>query len=82
MEVKFSMYLNRCVFIMRCGAFSCFVQFVVFLLCFVDPVYHCDHLVAEQGAGCFSSWSVAVVLSVMVCVFFVFPLRKHAYSNI
>ena len=26
----------------RCGALSCFVLFVFFLLCLVDPVRHCE----------------------------------------
>ena len=30
-----------------CGPFSCFVLFVSLLLCYVDPVQHCDHLVWE-----------------------------------
>ena len=33
-------------------AFSCFVLFVVLLLCLLDPFQHCGHLVVEEGAGC------------------------------
>ena len=35
------------------GLFSSFVLFVVLLLCLVDPVRHCGHLVGEMGASCF-----------------------------
>ena len=34
------------------GAFSCFILFVVLMLCLVDSVWHCNHLVGEEGAGC------------------------------
>ena len=38
---------------------------------FRDPVKHCDHLAGEEGAGCFAFlWSLACVLSVMVCLRF------------
>ena len=39
----------------------------------MDPVYSCDHLFGEEGAGCFSCLSVACVVSVMVCLLFFFP---------
>ena len=49
----------------RCFFFSCFVLFVV--LCLVDPVWHWDHHVGEEGAGCFVFlWIVPCLLSVML----------------
>ena len=33
--------------------FSCFVLFVVLMLCLVGPVWHCDKLIGKEGAGCF-----------------------------
>ena len=46
------------------------------LVHFMAPVWHCDPLVGEGGAGCFDFlWSMACVLSVMVwLLFFLLPL--------
>ena len=66
--VKFSIYLYRHVFVMCCGFCLVFVIFAVLWLCLKDPVYHCDRLVWEEGAGCFSFLRfVACILSAMVC---------------
>ena len=53
--------------------FSCFVLFIVLcivLLSFLmDSVWHCDHLVGEEGAGSFDLlWFIVNVLSVNVCL--------------
>ena len=41
------------------------------LLCFLDPVYYCDHLAWELGPGNFAFLRVAAgVLFVMVSVYF------------
>ena len=37
--------------------------FFVFLLCLVSPVWHFDHLVGEEGAGCFVFLWFATYLS-------------------
>ena len=33
---------------------TCFVLFVVLLLCYVDPVWHCHHSIWKDGDGCMS----------------------------
>ena len=48
--VKFSIHLNGRVFILPLRALV-HVLFVVLLLCLVVPVWNCDHLAAEEGAG-------------------------------
>ena len=62
-----------------CGAFWPFTVWCDYLralsyllsFCLSGPVCHCDHLVGEEGTGCFVFlWLVACVLSVMVCFLF------------
>ena len=44
---------------------------IFLLLCFFDPIQHCDHLVGEEGIGCFAFLGfVACVKSVVVCLLF------------
>ena len=39
--------------------------------CLSGPIFHCNHLVGEEGPGCYVFlWLVACVLSVMICFFF------------
>ena len=59
--------------LLAAGLFSsCFVVFVVLLLCLVDPVTHCDHFAEDEGTGCFAfSLFVTRVLSGTVCLLFV-----------
>ena len=51
----------------RYGTFPCIVPFLVLLLCLVNPVRHCDHLVGEEIAGCFAFlWLMLVYCLVFV----------------
>ena len=43
--------------------------FTGYTLCFIF-LWYCDHLVGEQGAGCFSIRSVACVVFLVVCLVF------------
>ena len=46
-------------------------QKVFLLLCFVDPVWHCDYLIGEEAASCFASfWFVICVCCLSVCLVF------------
>ena len=42
-----------CLLLARCGDFSCFGLVVVLFLCLMGPVWHCEYLVGEVGAGYF-----------------------------
>ena len=54
----------------RCGTFF-LVLFVVLLLCYVDPVRPCDHILGHEGPVCFAFlWFVPCVLSALVCLLF------------
>ena len=39
--------------LLTAGLFSCYVPFVVLLLCLVDSVWHYDHPIGEEGPGYF-----------------------------
>ena len=50
-----------CLLLARCGDFSCFGLVVVLFLCLMGPVWHCECLVGEEGAGYFVFRSVTCV---------------------
>ena len=54
--------LCEALWLFTAGLFSCFVPFVVLLLCFVDPVSHCDHLVWKKGVV-FLTWTCSIFLT-------------------
>ena len=62
--------------LLAAGSFSCFVRFVVLLLCFLGPIWHCDDLVGEERAGCVAlCWFVKRALStVNYLLFLLIPL--------
>ena len=48
-------------------------MFIVLSLCFVGHLQHCDHLVGEEGAGCFACrWLVTRMLSLVGSSLFLF----------
>ena len=51
---------------------SCFALFIVLLMWFVDPIWHCDNLFGgKEGTGSFAfRWYLTYVISVLVCFLF------------
>ena len=58
----------------------CFRNVVILLLCLVTPVYLCDHLVGEERTSS-CVWSVACVLSVIVCFVFLLMLLVAMFCD-
>ena len=51
--------------------FSCYVLFVVLLLCLLNPVLHCNHIVGEGRASYFAFlWFLICELSLLVSLLY------------
>ena len=58
--------------LITCGTAFYAIMFVIWLLCYMDPVLHCDHLVREKGADYFAfHWFAACVPSAIGYLLFV-----------